>query len=44
MQRDICSLELARFASLWVVLELFVEEEKLFASGEDEFTATVCAG
>ncbi len=39
-----CPLELAGLASLGVVLELLVEEEKLFAGGEDELTATVCAG
>jgi hypothetical protein len=39
-----CAFELAGFASLGIVLELFVEEEKLFASGEDELTTAICAG
>lgn len=32
---------LAGLAPFWVVLKLFIEEEQLFPSGEDEFTATV---
>lgn len=39
-----CPFELAGFASLGIVLELFVKEEKLFAGGEDELTTAVCAG
>src|SRR5258705_13573935 len=35
---------LARLTALRVVLELFVEEKELFPSGEDKFTATICAG
>jgi len=38
------AFELTGFASLGIVLELLVEEEELFAGGEDEFTTTVCAG
>ena len=35
---------LARLTALGVVLELFVEEEKLFTGGEDELTAAICTG
>lgn len=42
--RRACPFELARFTSLGIVLELFIEEEKLFAGGEDELTTAVCAG
>lgn len=43
-QGCIGALKLAGFAALWVIFELFVEEEELFASGEDELTTAVCAG
>jgi hypothetical protein len=35
---------LARFASLGVVLELFVEEKELFAGSEDELSTAICTG
>ena len=35
---------LARLAPLWVVLELFIEEEELFAGSKDKVAATVDAG
>jgi len=37
-----CAFRLARFAPLRIVLKLFVEEKKLFPSGENELTATIC--
>jgi hypothetical protein len=43
-QGSTCPLELAGFAALGVILELFVEKEKLFAGGEYKFTTTICAG
>jgi len=33
----------ARFAMFRIVAKLFVEEEKLLASAEDEFVETICA-
>ena len=36
-------IELARPATLRGVLELLLKEKELFPSGEDKFTATICA-
>jgi hypothetical protein len=41
---EVCPFELAGFTPLGVILELFVEEEKLFAGSEDELATAVCAG
>lgn len=43
-QTDTRAFGFAGLTAFRVVLELFVEEKKLFAGGEDELTATVCAG
>jgi hypothetical protein len=41
LQADTDSLRLARLTPFRVVLELFVEEKKLFPGGEDELTTTI---
>ncbi len=35
---------LARLATFWIVLKLFVEEKQLFPGGEDELPTTITAG
>jgi len=44
LQSDPGTFGFAWLATLWVVLELFVEEKELFPSGEDKFAATICTG